>query len=323
MSIPSELLLALVAAFAVTNGVNDGGALVANELNVPQLRPITAIALLTLALGVAPWLVGTAVARTLAQDLVAYEGQAASAVLVVAVLSAVAVVVTLSRAGLPTSLTLALVGAITGAGFGLARPVSWSTLAFVLLMGLAAPVAGALLAFIIVRSAGMLVRPTSAGGFLRRAHLAGYGAQCLAYGANDGQKMYAVLALATTAFGSPTVSLTLPYVLLVTASFALGAVLGLPAAARTFTREVLPPRPPQAVSAEFASAAAVLASSALGAPVSMTQSTAGGLIGAGMSESFYRVRWRVAGRLALAWVVTLPASFLLAALGGGAVSRWF
>jgi PiT family inorganic phosphate transporter len=84
-------------------------------------------------------------------------------------------------------------------------------------------------------------------------------------------------------------------------------------------------RPVDAISAQFVAAASVLASSAAGAPVSMTQALAGGVVGAAGSEGMRRVRWDAAARIAGAWLVTLPASgtgaFAVAALvryAGGA-----
>jgi PiT family inorganic phosphate transporter len=67
-------------------------------------------------------------------------------------------------------------------------------------------------------------------------------------------------------------------------------------------------RPIDAVSAEVVGAASVLASSAIGVPVSMTQATAGAVVGAVSSKSARRVRWESATRIVAAWLVTLPAT---------------
>lgn len=90
--------------------------------------------------------------------------------------------------------------------------------------------------------------------------------------------------------------------------FGLGALLGLPRAAASLGSGIVPLRPLDTVTAEFAAAVAVLGSAALGFPVSMTQSVAGGLFGAGLGRGARRVRWRQAGRIGVAWLVTLPLS---------------
>lgn len=318
----AETVALLVAAlgFAVVNGLNDGAALVATGLKVPALPPLAAIAMLAGALVVAPVVIGTQVAATLANRLVSFGhggGDITGEIgLLIAVLTAVAVVVVLSRRGLPTSLTLALVGGIAGAGLGGGLAVSLPTLALVLAAGLAAPLVGASAGFVLSRLAGMLPVRGRVGRRIKTAHVAAFALQSLAYAANDGQKMLAVFAVATGSVASgsgegvtvPVLALALLAVL-----FTVGVVAGLRPAATTLSAEIVAARPPDAVAAELSSAGAVLASAAVGAPVSMTQSIAAALVGAGMSYGYRRVRWRAAGRLILAWLVTLPASAALAA----------
>ncbi len=110
-----------------------------------------------------------------------------------------AVVVTwlLAGRGLPTSLTLAVVGAIAGAGVGARLPVSWGTVATVLVLGALAPIAGLGLAFAVTRVAAAWSSDRPLDQRTQRWHVAAFGLQCLAYGSNDGQKMLAVLAVAT------------------------------------------------------------------------------------------------------------------------------
>ena len=102
----------------------------------------------------------------------------------------------------------------------------------------------------------------------------------------------------------------------IAAAFALGATLGLPRVVRTVGNGILNVRPTHAVTAEMSAALAVLGSSALGAPVSMTQAVSGGLLGAGVRESYRRIRWKVVRNLVAAWLITLPASAALGALAG-------
>ena len=309
------LLLTAALGFAVVNGLNDGGALVGAGLKVPGLPPLVAAGMLAVALVGTPLLLGTQVATTLVNRLVSFSDSggdvSGSTALLMAVVTAVLVVATLSRRGLPTSLTLALVGGIVGAGVGAGLPVSFATLGLVLGAGVAAPVVGAAGGFIMSRAAGHLPSRRPVAGRIRAAHVGAFSLQCVAYAANDGQKMFAVLAVATGASGD--VTMTPGELALLAGLFTVGLIGGLRPAAATLSAEIVPARPPDAVAAEVSSAGAVLASSALGAPVSMTQSLAAALVGAGMSHGPRRVRWRAAGRLSLAWFLTLPGSALLAA----------
>jgi PiT family inorganic phosphate transporter len=133
--------------------------------------------------------------------------------------------------------------------------------------------------------------------------------QAVAYAANDGQKMLAVLAVTS-------IGVTAPALVAVAILFAVGGILGIGSAAETLGVQIMRATPREEVTAQLAASLAVLGSAALGAPVSMTQAVSGGLIGTGVLRGRRQVRWRVAEQLALAWVLTLP----LAAVTGAAVA---
>ncbi|GAA1530778.1 hypothetical protein GCM10009678_11110 [Actinomadura kijaniata] len=305
-------LVAAAVLFCLVSGANDGGALLALGLKLPVPRIRAALAMLTAAVVVVPVAFGAGVAETFAAGLVGFgsgeDPEDATAAVLVGVLTALAVTLTLTWRGRPTSLTLATVGGLTGAGLGAGLPVSGERVALVLALGAAAPLAGWALALGVVR----LLWRVPPGGPLSRVHLVGFAVLCAAYAANDAQKMLAVLAIAlgVTAGALPWWALALAGAL-----FAAGAVYGLPRAGRTLGGQLLAVRPVHSVSSEMSASAAVLCSSALGVPVSMTQSVAGGLIGAGVVSGAGRVRWEAAMRLAMAWLLTLPGSVVIAAMG--------
>lgn len=310
---PATIALLVVAAvFALVNGANDGSALVATGLKIPSVRPLSAIVLLCLAIAVVPLVVGTRVATTLADRLVGFTGPGGQPALAIAVLAAIGVVVLLAGRGLPTSLTLAIVGGITGAGLGWGLPVAWDVVGLVVALGAAAPIVGAAAAFVVVRLADRVPVVPHAGPGLRRSHRIAYALQCVAYAANDGQKMIAVFAVAGGAAGQ--VEASPPQLAAIAALFGLGLLLGIRRVAGTLTGGVLAVRPRHAVSAELAAAGAVLGSAALGAPVSMTQAVASALVGAGVSDTYHKVRWAAASRIVLAWVLTLPTAVAVAAV---------
>lgn len=312
-------LTAVAVAFAFVNGFNDGGALLSVGLSVRGHRPLTGLLVAALAVAVAPLLVGTRVAETLAQRLVTFDGAEGEIALGVAVVAAVAVTWLLASRGLPTSLTLAVVGAIAGAGVGAELPVSWDVVWQVLFLAAVAPVAGLGVAWVLAR----LVRAWPSNRPLhrrvRRWHPVGFGLQCLAYGANDGQKMLAVLAIAAGTAGGGGVPIVAWQLATVAGAFLLGAMLGLPRVARTLGSGVVPARPHENVVTEVASASVVLGTGAVGSPVSMTQAIAGGLVGSAIGRGLGSIRWHATGQLGLAWIITLPSAFAAAAVATLAV----
>jgi PiT family inorganic phosphate transporter len=305
------MLMLLAAAFAVVNGANDGGAMVATQLRVPANRPLTTIALLAGALAVVPLVIGTGVADTLTSGLIRTSQSNEAVVVATGVAAAIVVVAVLSRLGLPTSLTLGTVGGIVGAGLGLGLPVVGGGVGRVVLIGIAAPIVGALVAQRLVAAPEVARRQWGTRGLVTLA-LGATVAQAVAYAANDGQKMLAMVAV--TPMGIRAV-----VVLGVAALFAVGAVVGLRAAAGTLSGALVRGNPHEEVTAQLGAAVAVLSSAALGVPVSMTQAVAGGLVGTGMLRGVRQVRWRIAAQLVLAWVLTLPSA---TAVGLGFVVAW-
>ena len=314
----TEVVLALGLGFALLNGANDGGALVAASLKTPGIAPATAILGLAFALGVVPAVFGATVARTIAAGLVTADPDVAEVLLGVAVLTALLVVGTMNVRGLPTSLTLALVGGVVGGGLGAGLPISWSTVGLTAGAGIAAPFVGGLLGRGISGLAVLRVPVDGRGGGLRRIHTVAFGLQAVAYAANDGQKIYAVLAAGALGAAATVPTWQLAVVPLL---FAIGGLVGVRRASGVLgAGGMVRARPSDEVAAEVSSATAVLASASVGAPVSMTQAVAGSLIGAGVSRGHRSIRWRAAARLGLAWVLTLPSAALLgagmAAVGG-------
>lgn len=307
----SQALFAAAVVFAFVTGINDGGALLSLGLSVRSIRPATGLLLLAAAVVLTPVLLGTGVATTLATRLVALDGEAGRMALLLAVISCVLVTLVLARRGLPTSLTLALVGAVAGVGVGAGLPVAWGLVGVVLVAAALAPVVGILVGRGITLSLGRLPARSALGLRVRRWHAAAFGLLCLAYGANDSQKMLAVLAVAAGTVGDE-VGVVWWQLLVVGACFLAGSVVGLPRFAGTLGSGVLAVRPVEAVTTEMSAGAVVLATGIAGAPVSMTQAASGALVGAGVSRGYGAVRWDAAARIGGAWVLTLPCAFALA-----------
>jgi PiT family inorganic phosphate transporter len=313
------VLLLAACCFALASGVNDGGALVALGLRVPVFRPVMAIGILAVMVAVAPFVVGTSVASTLARKLAPFGGEDGRTAVFVAIVGSLVVVGVLVRLELPTSLTLATIGALVGASVELGLQVDWSTVGAVMLVGALGPFVGAGVARGVTAGMGAVSGARLRGvKLVRVVHVVGYGVECFAYGTNDGQRMLAVFAIALAGRGA--VQADGRQLAAIGLLFAMGAVVGMYRFSGTLGVDFVPTRPHDAAAAEVAAATASLGGALVGAPLSITQAVSGGLVGSGGAHGWRRIRWARATRLALAWVLTLPSSFLAAWLFAAAAN---
>ncbi len=318
-----ELLIVVAALFAVTAGANDGSSILAAGLRVPGLRPIASISILLGAIVVGPlFLFGTGVATTLTHRLVPFSlSGSGETALVAAALGSLCVIFVLNMVGLPSSLTLALIGAIAGAGFGSGLTVSRSTLLEIIALGLFAPLLAMVIAFAIARFALGALEGSQVTRRTRFLHVVAFALQCLAYSANGGQKMLAVSAIAVGAVSGSLAGNPWWLVVVVALLFGIGVLTGLRRISATLSQGVLAVHLRHALVAETSSFAVVMSASLVGVPLTMSQSVAGALVGVGVSESRHRIRWSEVTRILGAWLITLPASMIVAAVFA-AVLRW-
>lgn len=306
-------LLAAAFGFSLVAGANDGATLIAMNLENKALRPLTSIAVLALVIAIEPFVLGTAVATTVAHGLVSFEGRSGTGDFLIAVLVALGVVFALTRYGLPTSLTLALVGAIVGVGVGTGLPVAWETVGLALAVGIGAPLASGLAGVAAVRTLARLPVHAQVRDQVRLLHGGAFALQAVAYASNDAQKMFAIVAIASGQTRGAVAVQPGTQVVIATL-FVLGILLGIRRFAGRLAQGVLPVRAVHSIAAKLGASVSVLASAAAGLPVSMTQSSTAGLVGAGASEAVGRVRWAAAVPVLGAWVVTLPAAAAIAGL---------
>ena len=322
MTVSGALLLASAAGFALVSGANDGATLTVMGTRTRRITPNVAIACLAALVALGPLLVGTSVATTLAHRLVSFEGENGKLALLAAVVASLVIVFFLTRRGTPTSLTLALTGGIVGAGLGAGLPVQWPAIAKVLVIGVAAPLLSVPAGWLVCRALGGPLGRFIATHFINGAQWVGYLLQCLAYAANDAQKMVAIVAIGTSAQLNP-VAATVPGQLAIAALFAVGILLTMRTVVGEVGEGVMYIRTPQYIATSIGSSCVVLATSALGVPVSSTQAATGAAVGSGVATSPFGIRWNHVSRIAVAWLVTLPLSVGLGAAlaAAGRVAR--
>jgi PiT family inorganic phosphate transporter len=144
----------------------------------------------------------------------------------------------------------------------------------------------------------------------------------LSYGANDAQKTIGLFALAATTVSGAAFTIPLWAVALSVAVTALGVLTTGGRLIRTLGSKFYRIRPVHGLTAQLAAAGVILAATAVGGPVSTTQVVSTSILGAGAAQRLNMVRWRVATDILWAWVLTLPATALLGAVGVWVLERF-
>ena len=242
--------------------------------------------------------------------------------------------------GLPSSSSHALFGGLIGAtiaGLGWSG-VNWNgdgskidgVVGKVIVPAVASPVVAGVIAavgtWLIYRVVvGVAARYTDRG--FRWGQIGSASLVSLAHGTNDAQKTMGVITLALIASGHWSSTTGIPFWVKVVCALAIasGTYLGGWRIIRTLGKGLVEIAPPQGLAAETSSAAVILVSSHLGFALSTTHVTTGSVLGTGLGRPGATVRWRVAGRMVIAWLITLPLSglvgalmwYLAHALGGG------
>lgn len=224
------------------------------------------------------------------------------------------------RAGLPSSSSHALIGALIGMGLVVygAGSVQWAEVYPVCIALVTSPVAGLVIAYVvtvILLNFLRRARPSSANSALRRLQILSSGFVSFSHGANDAQKTMAIITLAL--FGSGHLAkFDVPVWVALAAALAIG--LGTWAGGwriiRTMGTRIIRMEPVDGFAAQTVAASVIQLATMWGLPVSTTQVVSGSVMGAGATRRFSAVRWGVAHRIVWAWIFTIPASAVLAAL---------
>src|ERR671913_498546 len=224
------------------------------------------------------------------------------------------------RAGLPSSSSHALIGALIGMGlavYGL-DTVQWGEVYPVFIALVTSPVVGLLIAYVltvVLLNLFRRVRPSHANGVFRRLQLFSSGFVAFSHGANDAQKTMAIITLALFSSGRLPEFIVPTWVALAAAiAIGLGTWAGGWRIIRTMGTRIIRMEPVHGFAAQTVAAAVIQLATASGLPVSTTQVVSGAVMGAGATHRFSAVRWGVARRIVWAWIFTIPASALLAAL---------
>jgi PiT family inorganic phosphate transporter len=306
-------------AFDFTNGFHDTANAMATSVATGALPPRVAVGISGV-LNLVGAFLSTEVAKTISGGIV-NDGLVTPAMIFAGLVGAIVWNLLTWLFGLPSSSSHALFGGLIGAvwvGAGV-HGVHFDTVTEkILIPAIASPLVAGVVAMVATYLAYVITRRGRerqvSRGF-RYGQVASASLVSLAHGTNDAQKTMGVITLTLISAGVLTHGSGPPWwvVLMAGLAIALGTYVGGWRIIRTMGKGLTDIQSPQGFAAETASTTVILASSHLGFALSTTQVCSGGILGAGIGRRLAEVRWSVAGRMALAWLFTLPAA---AAVGG-------
>jgi PiT family inorganic phosphate transporter len=316
-------LIFVALVFDFINGFHDAANSIATVVSTRVLTPGKAVIWAAFFNFIAAFTFGTAVAKTVGAGLVDIS-VVTFAVIFAGLMGAIIWDLITWYFGLPTSSSHALIGgyagaAITKAGWSAILFSGWTkTLIFIVL----APLIGMTLGFVLMVALQWIFHRTSPGRvdhWFRRLQLFSAAAYSLGHGGNDAQKTMGIIAGALVAGGylgleDGHLPIPLWVVLSAHAAIALGTLSGGWRIIHTMGSKITKLQPVGGFAAETAGAISLFTATHLGVPVSTTHTITGAIIGVGSIRRLSAVRWGIAGRILWAWILTIPASALIAAI---------
>jgi PiT family inorganic phosphate transporter len=313
------IVVALAVVFDYINGFHDTANAIATSVATRALSPRYAI-LMAASFNFIGAFAGTAVAKTIGAGLVE-EATTTQTVIVAALLGAIAWNVFTWYLGLPSSSSHALIGGLLGstivaAGFGALK--TDGLIGKVLVPMISSPLIGFVAAFLLMLALYWIFQKAKRkpmARIFRRLQILSAGYMAFSHGSNDAQKTMGIITLALFAAGViPSVEVPVWVIVLAASALSLGTAVGGWRIMRTMGQRVAVLEPVHGFAAETTAATILLVTAHLGMPVSTTHVISSAIMGVGSARGPKGVRWGVARRILLAWVITIPAAGTVAAL---------
>jgi PiT family inorganic phosphate transporter len=318
MSIAVVFIIAIALGFDFFNGFHDAANSIATVVSTRVLSPRQAVAWAAFFNFAAFVIFGTAVAATIAKDVVKPE-IFSNSVIFAGLMGAIGWDVITWYFGLPTSSSHALVGAMSGAavasaGWGALIATGFQKIAVFIVLS---PIIGLLLAFtlmvIVYWTFHRRTKVDKLNRGFRRMQLVSAAAFSLGHGANDAQKTMGVILALLIANGIVGKDAGVPLWVVLSAHTAigLGTLFGGWRIVHTMGSKITKLQPVGGMCAETAAAVTLFFTAHAGIPVSTTHTITGAIVGVGTTQRLAAVRWGVAGKVVWAWVLTIPGAFVI------------
>jgi PiT family inorganic phosphate transporter len=312
------LLIVIALVFDFLNGVHDSSNIVATMISSRAIRPQVALVMTAIAEFTGPMIFGVAVATTIGHDIVSAEN-INILVLLAACTSAIFWNILTWILGIPSSSSHAIIGGLIGAvamdsGF---RVIMLDGILKVLIALFISPIIGFLVGMVIANVVFLLswrASPKINSVFKKLQIVTSIGL-ALSHGTNDAQKTMGIITLGLVITGFQAKFEVPFWVILVCAlAIATGTAVGGKQLIKTLGSKFYRIRPVHGFAAQATSAIVIFTASLLGGPVSTTQVVSSAIMGVGAAERVSKVRWGVAGEIATAWLLTIPATMAVGAL---------
>ncbi|MBC8016969.1 MAG: inorganic phosphate transporter [Verrucomicrobia bacterium] len=314
------LCLVILAAllFDYINGFHDTANAIATCISTRAMSVKAAI-LMAAALNFAGAMISTKVATTIGKGIVDKDNVTQMVVLA-GVTGAIVWDLVTWYYGLPSSSSHAIIGGLMGAVFAHAGmgALKWAGLKKIILALLISPILGTIVGFIFMLILYRVFRnsaPTGLNKNFRRMQIASAALMAFSHGTADAQKSMGVITMALLSYGVIS-TFTVPWEVMVACAtaMALGTAAGGWRIIKTVGHDFVKLQPVHGFCVETASAGVILGASAFGMPTSTTHVITSTILGVGLSKRLTAVNWKVAQRILIAWVLTIPASALVAYL---------
>lgn len=312
-------VIALAVAFDYTNGFHDTANSIATSVATRALSPGWAILMAT-AFNFIGAFAGTAVAVTIGKGLVD-EKTTTQAIIAAALIGAILWNLITWQQGLPSSSSHALIGGLLGAtivGAGVGALNIQGIVGKVLIPMVTSPILGFVLAFVFILAIYWIFRRSKRKPMaqrFRRLQVFSAGYMAFAHGSNDAQKTMGIITLSLFAAGVIPDVVVPPEVIVISATaLSAGTAVGGWRIMRTMGQRVAKLEPVHGFAAETTAASILIGTAHFGMPVSTTQVISSAIMGVGASQGTRAVRWGVARRILIAWILTLPGAGVLAAV---------
>lgn len=325
---PTGLTLLLLAVFALAvlfdyiNGFHDTANAIATSVSTRALRPEHAI-LMSATANFVGALTGTAVAKTISSGLADTPGgDAGQTIVAAALIGAIIWNLITWRFGIPSSSSHALIGGLLGsvaASIGVSAIKVQGVIDKVVVPLVLSPVVGILIGFlamVVILNVFQRANPRRMNERFRRLQVVSAAFMAFSHGSNDAQKTMGIMTLALIAAGilPPDAPIPLWVIVLAATAISLGTAAGGWRIIKTMGQKVVKLDPVHGFAAETTAASIIFTASHFGMPVSTTHVISSAIIGVGSSDRLSAVRWGVAGNIVVAWILTIPASALAAAV---------
>ncbi|MBO0830136.1 MAG: inorganic phosphate transporter [Streptosporangiales bacterium] len=314
------LVLAISLCFDFTNGFHDAANAIATSVSTRALTPRVALALAAV-MNLLGAFLGTRVAATVGQGIIhPPETEHGLVIVFAAVAGAISWNLITWYFGLPSSSTHALIGGLVGAALAAGNPVLWlGVVDKVVIPMVLSPVVGLVVGYLVMLAIIWIFRNSSPAKMNRGFRLAqsvSAAGMALGHGLQDAQKTMGIIVLALVVTGyHHGFSVPVWVIVLSATAMAFGTYAGGWRIMRTLGRRIIELDPPHGFAAE-ATAASILYVTAFvfAAPISTTHTITSAIMGVGATRRLSAVRWGVAGNIVVAWLLTIPAAAIVAAI---------